>query len=100
MRRLIIALLAICALASCALAQTPAVPTVISKPAQPPTLKTILLAPPQLAKGIPVMQALSKRMSTRTITDAKLTDQQLSEILGQPTGSTGPPTSIGQRHRR
>lgn len=88
MRNLVIALLAFSVFASCAIAQTqPA-----AKPEAKPELKlaVIKLDSPKLDKGIPLMQALSKRHSTRTITDAKLSSQQLSEILWAADGVNRP----------
>ena len=84
MRNVVRALLAVILLASGAVAQT--------APAATPAMKltTIKLAAPKLDKGMPLMQALSKRASTRTITDAKLTDQQLSEILWAADGKNRP----------
>lgn len=99
MRNVLIALLALCLLASVAFAQTAPAPT---QPTPAMKLTTIKLAAPKLDKGIPLMQALSKRASTRTITDAKLTDQQLSEILwaadgvNRPDGHRTAPSAIAK----
>lgn len=51
---------------------------------------TIKLNPPDLAKGIPVMQALSKRKSDRGFIDKKLSFQQLSELLWSANGVNRP----------
>lgn len=50
----------------------------------------IKLDPPQLDKGIPVMQALSKRQSIRDLSSKELTKQQLSEILWAADGVNRP----------
>jgi nitroreductase len=50
----------------------------------------IKLNPPDLNKGIPVMQALKKRKTQRDISDKKLTLQQLSELLWAADGINRP----------
>lgn len=85
MKSLVIAVLAVCFIASVSFAQTEATD---AKPAV--KLASIKLAAPKLDKGMPLMQALSKRASNRSITDAKLTDQQLSEILWAADGKNRP----------
>lgn len=54
----------------------------------------IKLDAPKLDKGIPTMQALSKRETIRNISDKNLTKQQLSEILWAADGVNRP---SGQR---
>jgi nitroreductase len=49
-------------------------------------LDVINLNPPDLNKGIPVMQALKKRRSVRELSDKRLTLQQLSELLWAANG--------------
>lgn len=88
MRNSITVILAVMALASCAFGQGEPTAKLEAKPEQ--KLAPIKLDPPKLDKGIPVMQALSKRHSTRTITDAKLSRQQLSEILWAADGVNRP----------
>ena len=44
-------------------------------------LKTIKLLPPQKEGGMPLMQALNERQTTRTFTEERLTPQQLSDLL-------------------
>jgi nitroreductase len=50
------------------------------------TLKPIKLNPPALDRGVSIMQALKNRKSTREISDAKLSLQQLSEVLWAANG--------------
>lgn len=50
----------------------------------------IKLNPPDLDKGISIMQALKKRKTNRNITDKKLTLQQLSELLWAADGVNRP----------
>lgn len=50
----------------------------------------INLNPPDLNKGIPVMEALKKRKSQREFSDKKLTLQQLSELLWAADGVNRP----------
>ena len=50
----------------------------------------IKLNPPDLNKGISLMQALKKRKSTRDISDKKLTMQQLSDLLWSADGVNRP----------
>ncbi len=50
----------------------------------------IKLNPPDLNKGISIMQSLKKRKSQRDITDKKLTLQQLSELLWAADGVNRP----------
>lgn len=54
------------------------------------TGNVIKLNPPDLNKGISVMQALKKRKSQREILDKKLTLQQLSELLWAADGINRP----------
>src|SRR4030042_6217299 len=60
----------------------------------------IKLSKPDLKKGIPTMEALSKRKSDRNYSDKKLTLQQLSEVLwaadgvNRPDGKRTAPTAI------
>jgi SagB-type dehydrogenase family enzyme len=53
-------------------------------------LDIIKLNPPDLNKGISVMQALKKRKTQRDITDKKLTLQQLSDLLWAADGINRP----------
>ena len=53
-------------------------------------LDIIKLNPPDLNKGISIMQALKKRKSQRDITDKKLTLQQLSDLLWAADGINRP----------
>jgi len=53
-------------------------------------LDVIKLNPPDLNKGISVMQALKKRKSQRDISDKKLTLQQLSDLLWAADGINRP----------
>ena len=50
----------------------------------------IKLSKPDLAKGIPTMEALSKRRTNRNLSDKKLTLQQLSEVLWAADGVNRP----------
>lgn len=62
----------------------------------------IKLDSPQLDKGIPVMQALSKRQTIRDISSKELTKQQLSEILWAADGvnrSKGERTAPSAMHK-
>lgn len=52
---------------------------------------SIALPPPKLDKGMPLMQALASRHSTREITDGALSEQQISEILWSADGINRPP---------
>jgi SagB-type dehydrogenase family enzyme len=52
----------------------------------PQTYGVIKLNPPDLNKGISIMQALKKRKTTRDISDKKLTLQQLSDLLWAADG--------------
>src|SRR4030042_335735 len=60
----------------------------------------IKLSKPDLKKGVPTMEALSKRKSDRNYSDRKLTLQQLSEVLwaadgrNRPDGKRTAPTAI------
>jgi nitroreductase len=83
MKTLAAVTLALTALTSCGQTQPAAKPDEAK-------LTTIKLEQPKLDKGIPVMQALSKRHSTRTITESKLSPQQLSEILWAADGVNRP----------
>jgi nitroreductase len=64
-------------------------------------LETIKLNPPELEKGISLMQALKKRKTTRDITDKKLSLQQLSDLLwaadgvNRPDGKRTAPAAMG-----
>jgi hypothetical protein len=53
-------------------------------------LDVIKLNPPDLNKGISVMQALKKRKTQRDISDKKLTLQQLSDLLWAADGINRP----------
>jgi nitroreductase len=61
----------------------------------------IKLNPPDLNKGISLMQALKKRKSTRDISDKKVTLQQLSDLLwsadgvNRPDGKRTSPAAMG-----
>ena len=57
-------------------------------PAVPSTgeLKPIVLDPPDVSKGEPVLKALKERKSTRELTEAKLSSKQLSELLWAADG--------------
>ena len=48
--------------------------------------KTILLNPPDLKRGLPVMEALSLRASASEFTDTKLSLQDLSDLLWAANG--------------
>jgi hypothetical protein len=50
----------------------------------------IKLSKPDLKKGVPTMEALSKRKSDRNLSDKKLTLQQLSEVLWAADGVNRP----------
>jgi nitroreductase len=50
----------------------------------------IKLSKPDLNKGIPTMEALSKRRTDRNLSDKKLTLQQLSEVLWAADGVNRP----------
>ncbi len=50
----------------------------------------IKLVKPDLKKGIPTMEALSKRRTDRGLSDKKLTQQQLSEVLWAADGVNRP----------
>jgi SagB-type dehydrogenase family enzyme len=69
-------------------ANTPAAPTAPAEtqPASAVELEVIKLDPPDLNKGISIMQALKKRKTIREISDKKLTMQQLSELLWAADG--------------
>src|SRR5665648_1004322 len=49
-------------------------------------LKTIVLNPPDLKRGLPVMEALSSRASASEFSDAKLSLQDLSDLLWAANG--------------
>jgi SagB-type dehydrogenase family enzyme len=55
-----------------------------------PSDDIIKLNPPDLDKGISIMQALKKRKTERNISDRKLTLQQLSELLWAADGINRP----------
>lgn len=65
---------------------------------QPDVIK---LNPPDLNKGISLMQALKKRKTNRDISDKKLTPQQLSDLLwaadgiNRPDGKRTAPAAMG-----
>jgi nitroreductase len=50
----------------------------------------IKLSKPDLKKGVPMMEALSKRKTERNLSDKKLTLQQLSEVLWAADGVNRP----------
>jgi nitroreductase len=50
----------------------------------------IKLVQPDLKKGLPTMEALSKRRTDRNLSDKKLTLQQLSEVLWAADGTNRP----------
>jgi nitroreductase len=50
----------------------------------------IKLLQPDLKKGVPMMEALSKRRTDRNLSDKKLTQQQLSEVLWAADGVNRP----------
>ncbi len=50
----------------------------------------IKLSKPDLTKGVPMMEALSKRKTERNLSDKKLTLQQLSEVLWAADGINRP----------
>ena len=54
------------------------------------TGEVIKLNQPDLKKGIPTMEALSKRRTDRNLSDKKLTQQQLSEVLWAADGVNRP----------
>jgi SagB-type dehydrogenase family enzyme len=60
-----------------------------TQPAAQPE-EVIKLNPPDLNKGISIMQALKKRKTERNISDRKLTLQQLSELLWAANGVNRP----------
>jgi len=86
MKKALFAVLAVFVIGSVAVAQ--GAPATDAKPAG--KLAIIKLPAPKLDGGMPLMQALSKRQSTRTITDAKLSEQQLSEVLWAADGANRP----------
>jgi hypothetical protein len=64
-----------------------------SSPQAQPVIGTegvIKLNQPDLKKGVPMMEALSKRKSDRNLSDKKLTQQQLSEVLWAADGVNRP----------
>ena len=75
-QRASIALLAVVVLSSACLvshSQAAAAPA--------PALAPIVLPAPQMTGGMPLMQALAKRITTRTFSDKALSPQQLSNLL-------------------
>ena len=66
-----------------------------------PVADAIKLNPPDLNKGISLMQALKKRKTIRDISDKKLTPQQLSDLLwvadgvNRPDGKRTSPAAMG-----
>lgn len=56
------------------------------KPVVGESLNKMVLNKPSLESGLPLMQALSRRQSTRQFADALLTTQQLSELLWAADG--------------
>ncbi len=67
----------------------------------PQKFGVIKLNPPELDRGISLMQALKKRKSTRDISDKKLTLRQLSDLLwaadgvNRPDGKRTSPAAMG-----
>jgi hypothetical protein len=65
-------------------------------------VEVIKLLQPDLKKGIPVMEALSKRKTEKNLSDKKLTLQQLSEVLwaadgvNRPNGKRTAPAAMGK----
>jgi SagB-type dehydrogenase family enzyme len=55
-----------------------------------PAGEPIKLNPPELNKGISLMQALKQRKSSRSYSDKKLTQQQLSDLLWAADGINRP----------
>jgi hypothetical protein len=53
-------------------------------------IETVTLPPAQKGGGMPLMEAFQLRKSQRTFSSRALTAQQLSNLLWQPTGQTGP----------
>jgi hypothetical protein len=49
-------------------------------------MDTIILPKPNLEKGMPLMQALNIRKSSRSFSDIKISTQQLSELLWAANG--------------
>jgi len=64
----------------------------INKPITPaePVGEPIKLNPPDLNKGVSLMQALKQRKSSRSYSDKKLTQQQLSDMLWAADGVNRP----------
>jgi nitroreductase len=54
--------------------------------AEPQKIQAIQLPAPKTDKGVPLMQALRDRRSTRAFSGAALTEQQLSELLWAANG--------------
>lgn len=59
-------------------------------PVEPQTLQPITLNAPNLKRGLPVMQALSKRQSIRTFADRELSLQDLSDLVWAANGINRP----------
>ena len=75
--------------------------------AAPAPLTPIVLPAPQMTGGMPLMQALAKRITTRTFSDKALSPQQLSNLLWAAFGvnrkemAVAPrPPAPGSRPRR
>jgi SagB-type dehydrogenase family enzyme len=65
-----------------------AVPAEVNKPMVPaePVGEPVKLNPPELNKGVSLMQALKQRKTSRSYSDKKLTQQQLSDMLWAADG--------------
>ncbi len=68
----------------------PAADTAPQEQAATEAAEVIKLLAPDLKKGIPVMEAFSKRKTEKDISDKKLTLQQLSEVLWAADGINRP----------
>jgi len=75
--------------------------TVANQQPVPQTYDVIKLNPPDLNRGISLMQALKKRKTNRDISDKKVTLQQLSDLLwaadgvNRPDGKRTAPAAMG-----
>jgi nitroreductase len=75
--------------------------TVANQQPVPQTYDVIKLNPPDLNKGISLMQALKKRKTNRDISDKRVTLQQLSDLLwaadgiNRPDGKRTSPAAMG-----
>jgi len=65
-------------------------PSAVPQASVPEAEGIIKLVPPDLKKGAVTMEALSKRRTDRNLSDKKLTQQQLSEVLWAADGVNRP----------